>query len=261
MKNYTPISKDEAVAKFGHHFILEISDNRFGYQIVEKLGTYHSIFEDDESMELDEAFGALRAKVMVDSHKTIINNDFVLKSLSGKFEIFFHRKGWLKTEKSKKISRFLEKDELSRNNLELARRLTSNSPFQMCLKPLPEQFLLPSTYFEKDKVYYQFRHSNSVNKKSEVIEVKPLSIETTFDNQNVISMEVSFQTLAGTSVDGSISKHDFKKYNNVENVQPYFETGYSDTFIFMDKDECKEFAIATINKDIEHFQESIKALS
>ena len=48
MQNYISISKSEAIAKFGHYFILESSDNRFGYVITEQLGQYYSIFDDED---------------------------------------------------------------------------------------------------------------------------------------------------------------------------------------------------------------------
>lgn len=262
MQNYTSISKQEAIAKFGHYFILESSNNRFGYEIVEKLGQYHSIFDDDESMDFEEACASLNAKVMVSAHKTIINNDLMLNTLSSKWDLFFYRKGWLKPEKSQKIYDFLSKNDLARSNLDLVRNnLNCEIDFKLFTKHLPDQFHLPVTYFENDKVYYQFKHSNSVNKHSEVIEVKPSSIEISVDKDNVISMDVAFRNLSGDKVDGMVSTRDFKQYNDDTNVNQYFETGYSDTFVFIDKDECKRFAIAKINKDIEHFKKSIKELS
>lgn len=262
MQNYTSISKSEAVSKFGHYFILESSDNRFGYQIVEKLGVYHSIFEDDESMDFDEACGALTAKVMVNSHKTISRNDLMLKTLSSKWDLFFYRKGWLKPEKTQKIYDFLVKNDLARSNLEMVRNPVDEAiDFKHFVKELPDQFHLPLTYFETDKVYYHFKHSNSINKQSEVIEVTPSSIDLSFDNDNVIAMSVSFKNLAGDDVNGTVSTRDFKKYNDETAVNQYFETSYSDTFVFIDKAACKQFAIEKINKDIEHFQKSIEALS
>lgn len=262
MQNYTSISKQEAIAKFGHYFILESSNNRFGYEIVEKLGQYHSIFDDDESMDFEEACGSLKAKVTINSHKTIINSDLMSKRFASKWELFFYRKGWLKPEASQNVYDFLVKNDLARSNLELvSNNLNSEIDFNLYTKYLPEQFHLPVTYFENDKVYYQFKHSNSVNKHSEVIEVIPSSIEVSVDKDNVISMEVAFRNLSGDKVDGMISTRDFKQYNDETNVNQYFETGYSDTFVFIDKDECKRFAIAKINKDIEHFKKSIEALS
>lgn len=262
MQNYTSISKQEAIAKFGHYFILESSNNRFGYEIVEKLGQYHSIFDDEESMDFEEACGSLLAEVTINSHKTIINNDLMLKTFSSKWDLFFYRKGWLKPEVSQKIYDFLVKNDLARSNLELARNhVDSEIDFNLYTRKLPEQFHLPLTYFENDKVYYQFKHSNSVNKHSEVIEVTPSNIDISVDKDNVIAMKVAFKTLAGDDVNGLVSTRDFKQYNNDTNVNQYFETGYSDTFVFIDKDECKQFAIAKINKDIEHFQQSIEALA
>lgn len=70
MPNYTSISKQEAIAKFGHYFVLESSNNRWGYEIVEKLGQNHSIFdEDDDTMDFDEACGSLAAKVRIAAQK------------------------------------------------------------------------------------------------------------------------------------------------------------------------------------------------
>lgn len=262
MQNYTSISKQEAIAKFGHYFILESSNNRFGYEIVEKLGQYHSIFDDEESMDFEDACASLQAKVLVAAHKTIINNEFTLKSFSSKWDLFFYRKGWLKPEVSQKIYDFLVKNDLARSNLELVRNnLNSEIDFNLYTKHLPDQFHLPVTYFENDNVYYQFKHSNSVNKHSEVIEVTPSSIEISVDKDNVIAMKVAFMTLSGDDVNGSVSTRDFKQYNDDDNVNQYFETGYSDTFVFINKDECKKFAIDKINKDIEHFHKSIEALS
>lgn len=262
MQNYTSISKQEAIAKFGHYFILESSNNRFGYEIVEKIGQYHSIFDDEESMDFEDACASLNAKVLVAAHKTIINNDLMLNTFSSKWDLFFYRKGWLKPEKSQKIYDFLAKNDLARSNLDLVRNnLNCEIDFKLFTKHLPDQFHLPVTYFENDKVYYQFKHSNSVNKHSEVIEVRPSSIEISVDKDNVIAIKVAFRNLAGDKVDGMVSTRDFKQYNDGTNVNQYFETGYSDTFVFIDKDECKRFAIAKINKDIEHFQKSIEALS
>jgi hypothetical protein len=262
MQNYTSISKQEAIAKFGHYFILESSNNRFGYEIVEKLGQYHSIFDDEESMDFEDACASLQAKVLVAAHKTIINNEFTLKSFSSKWDLFFYRKGWLKPEVSQKIYDFLVKNDLARSNLELVRNnLNSEIDFNLYTKHLPDQFHLPVTYFEKDKVYYQFKYANSVNHQSEVNEVTPSSIEISVDKDNVIAMSVSFKNLAGDDVNGTVSNRDFKKYNDGTTANPYFETSYSDTFIFIDKAVCKQFAIEKINKDIERFKKSIEALS
>jgi hypothetical protein len=262
MQNYTSISKQEAIAKFGHYFILESSDNRFGYVITEKLGQYYSIFDDEESMDFDEACGSLMAKVTVNSHKKIIKNDMIMNTLSSKWDLYRYRKGWLKPEMTQNIYNFLVKNDLARSNLEMVENYV-NCPidFNLFTKHLPEQFHLPTTCFEKDKVYYQFKHSNSVNRNSEVVEVKPSSIELSFDEDNVIAMSVSFKTLDGEDVNGSVSIRDFKKYSKAATGEQYFETGYSDTFIFIDKEACKKFAIDTINKDIEHFKKSIEALS
>ena len=262
MQNYTSISKQEAIAKFGHYFILEISNNRFGYEIVEKLGQNNSIFDDEESMDFEQACASFNAKVKVDSHKTIIHNDLMFKTFSSKLDLFFYRKGWLKPEVTTNIYNFLVNDSLARSNLELANNhFDDGIDFNLFTKHLPEQFHLPVTYFEKDKVYYQFKHSNSVNRHSEFVEVTPSSIEISTDKDNVITMKVAFRNLAGNKVDGMVSTRDFKQYNDETNVNKYFETGYSDTFVFIDKDECKKFAIEKINKDLEYFQKSIELIS
>lgn len=252
MPNYTSISKQEAIAKFGHYFVLESSNNRWGYEIVEKLGQNHSIFdEDDDTMDFDEACGSLAAKVRIAAQKTTINNDFILNSFSHKWDLFFYRKGWLNAQTSEKIYNFLAKDDIARKNL------VDEIPFEQLLKPLPDQFHLPEICFEKDKVYYQFNHAHSVYQKSEVTEIIPDEIDVSFDDNNVISMSVSFTKKDGEKVNGSVSRQNFKKHNE----QPYFETGYTGIYVFTDKDECKKFAISQLNKDIEHFQKSIEALS
>jgi len=260
MQNYTSISREEAIAKFGHHFVLEMSKNRFGFDIVEKLGKSDSdsLFDDDDDdMCFEEACGSLQAKVLVSAKKTIINNDIMMKSLTSKWQLFCYRKGWYNAEKTKRIYDFLVKDDLARKNLEDIETFD----FKLILKPLPEQFHLPETYFEKGKVYYQFKHSHSSYHSSEVIEVTPSTINVSFNQDNMIEMRVSFKNIAGEEVNGQVSVHRFRQYQTNEVKLPYFETGYSDTFVFIDKEECKKFAIEKINKDIEHFQNSIAALS
>lgn len=258
MHNYTSISREDAIAKFGHHFVLETSKNRFGFDIVEKLGKSSSLFDDDDDdMCFDAAVGSLQGKVLINSKKTIIYNDIMMKSFASKVELFIYRKGWYNAEKTKRMYDFLAKDEMARQNL----IDIDNFDFKSILKPLPEQFHLPATYFEKDKVYYQFKHSNNSYHFSEVIEVTPSNIDVSYNKDNMIEMKVSFKNLAGEDVNGQVSVHRFREYNANEVQKPYFETGYSDIFVFIDKDECKKFAIEKINKDIEHFQQSIAALS
>lgn len=255
MPIYTSISKQEAIAKFGHYFVLESSNNRWGYDIVEKLGQNHSIFgDDDDTMDFEEACGSLSAKVRITSHKTIANNDVKLNSFSYKWDLFFYRKGWINPQTSEKIYAFLVKDETARKNL------VDEIPFKDLLKPLPDQFHLPTTCFEKDKVYYQFNHAHSVYQKSEVTEIIPDEIDVSVDDNNVISMSVSFTKKDGEKVNGSVSHQNFKKHETI-NDYAYFETGYTGVYVFIDKDECKKFAISQLNKDIEHFQKSIEELS
>lgn len=260
MTNYTSISREDAIAKFGHHFVLEMSKNRFGFDIVEKLGKSTSIFNDDDDMDFDQACGAFMAKIVVDSNKTIIYNDVMMKSLASKWQLFCYRKGWYNAEKTQRMYNFLVKDEMARKNLADIEDF-ENFDFKLVLKSLPEQFHLPEIYFEKDKIYYQFKHSNNSYHSSEVIEVTPSTIDVSYNKENMIEMKVSFKNLAGEDVNGQVSVHRFREYQANEVQVPYFETGYSDIFVFIDKEECKKFAIEKINKDIEHFQKSIAALS
>jgi hypothetical protein len=263
MHNHTAISRSDAVAKFGHYFVLESDKNRFGYKIVEKLGQSCSIFDDeDDNMDFDEACGSLLGRVLIESRRKTIDNKIFKESFSRKIDLFFYKHGWMKAEKMAKIKRFLEKDDLAHQNLEIAQKNIEESiDFKSLLVSLPETMYLPKHYFEVDKVYYQFKHSHSIHQNSELIEVKPSSIEISLDDDNNISMSTSFMTMDGVEVDGRVANWDLKSFNDDSYNKPYLGTGYSNIFLFLDKESCKQFAVDKIKNDIEHFKKSLDALS
>lgn len=255
MNDTIAISREDAIAKFGHHFIVESENNRFGYKIVEKLGKENSIFDDeDDNMSFEEACGKLQGRVLIDATRKTIDNKILKEEFSSKIDLFLYRRGWMKAAKMEKIKRFLDKDATLQENL------TIDIDCQALLVSLPDTMYLPKKYFETDKIYYQFKHSHSIHQNSEIFEVKPSSIDISLDESNLISMCVSFVNLSGEQVDGHVSYWDFKEFNSVDYDKPYVGTGYSNIFLFVDKNDCKQFAVDKIKNDIDHFEKSLAAL-
>lgn len=245
------ITKQELIEKFGHYFILISDSNRYGFMVKEILGKPNELFESDSNFKTaEEAFSNMLQLVEERAKEKVERYNHINSLWGTKWAMFKYRNGWMNPTISSRFSDFLQDHETAKMNLQ------EKPNFEYFVQWLPEQFYIPSVSFDFDSTYYYFKLSHSTYHPSRLVEVKLKEVNIDIRDNITIVQQASFVSLDGEKMDAGVSYQDFTKFNG-----DYFDTGYTDHFLFVDKEKCKAFAEVKIQNEINKLQDILKLLS
>ncbi len=247
MHKLIDITKQDAISKFGHHFVVSRShdvDNKYGFVVKECIGNGNDGWysTDEFYTSIGDAFSAMRKEIK-SKYEAIVKDFEKMESMySNKWLLFRHGMGWLNKSRSNVINSQLKEFEDAKSIL----ASIDSADLSTYVKILPKNMKFEDLNIDKNGKYYYFIDSNTIQHeyKIQVLSVSEYSPRFDYDT-STIKIDVHFVSNNGDRIGDSLTSRNFKNFNG-----DYLTLGYTNCYFFFDKEKCTSFITDKINKQI-----------
>lgn len=249
MQKLVPISKSEAIEKFGHRFVIRDSNNKYGFIIEECIGDEGSWYDNDDSYDSKEnAFIEMCKRIKENAEAKIKAHDKLMEKFKNKWTVFKYHKGMLNSKTQAVVAEKIKNYEMAKENLQ------EQPKIENFVKELPDSMYIPEIYFEKNKEYYYFVDSKTMHHDSKLQKVRVRNLAISFSyEKSLISMQASFENINGETINSTIPNVDI-----VDLKDGYINVGYMNCYLFLNKDKCRDFATNKIKEEIKSLEKILE---
>lgn len=241
MQKLVPITKKQAIEKFGHRFIISRDKNKYKYIVEECLGSSGSWYKNDDFYTTKEAaFEAMCNKIKDEAKEYIKYHEELMKFRKNKFTMFKYKYGILNKDTQSVIAELVKRYEMAKENIK------EQPKIKYLLKLLPDMMYIPELCFEKDKEYYYFVDAETMHHNSKLQIVKAKDLEVDFcEKKSLILIKAYFE---------NIDRSHLSSEDILEMKDGYINVGYKNCYLFFDKDKCRAFASDRIKNEIKSLE-------
>jgi hypothetical protein len=252
LQNLIPIHKQEAISKFGNHYVIIPSGNSYGYLIKEVLGHGgEDLFSSaDFYKTVQDAAIQMLIKIKKDSEKVLQHYENISKPFSAKWTLFSYHKGWLNSKRTQAVSNNLKQQATAKKNSQIKNiDLFQLENSEVLIEQLPDIMYMPETYIERNKEYYQFIHSYSMQHQLRLITFKSIGFSFNVNENSVINIDSYLINTEDSTTTKQISSTELMQFNG-----DYLTFDYANCYLFFDKEKCRKFVRSKIEEEIKDLQ-------